>query len=831
MTLKLIKELAAQARSRSDGSTGEAEPEAEATQQIEEGAVNLAGGIRERVRGSASGAVRQGKPSRREPRHARTCRRKSTRETPPAAEAVSPLPQSRDQGRRQKADNNIRTRRAEDRHIQPSPKERQTPAVPQEREMPEPGAPVKQSAATEPSMPTPEKRTRQTAIKEQNTQRALIREKPNPPRERMPTLFHERTPESVPTEATPPSNPQERMKQRAVADFREKRIEQQREFAAPSETPTATLSLPPAPIPEKDIPETDTQFVHPPMRKRPDPPMQNKTPSNRGYRLPVARGDKLMPEAKSANPAIRERPRRAAAPKEKPVGGAFRPRTKDAALTATHPETQTGATPPRTIKTPSAAARSKPAKAPTGTKASGRSFIVERGRKQAQREAQRHILHQSKKAAQTAAVAGKKLTAATIKAAEGLISALAGLLGGGTLIAILCVLGLIAAIIVSPFGILFSNAPSRGAVPLNTAVAQIHMELNSMLDALQEGDYDGIDIDGQPPDWREVVAVFAAKTADARDGVDVAALTPDRVNRLRAVFWDMCVVTSEVETVDYPDSDPDDDVDDSYTETYLHITITAKTAEDMRREYAFTTKQNDALDKLLIELPMMDELLEDLAVSEEQARALVQSLPADLAPERRAVVEAACQLVGKVTYFWGGKSLVIGWDDRWGTLQKVWAEGHRTTGTYQAYGLDCSGFVDWAFYNASDGAYYPGHGGGTYMQRSQRTPVSWTEAQPGDLVFTADIGHVGIVGGRDEAGNLLIIHCYSDIGITGIGEFSIVGRPDYFSEYHEAHNARVSGIVGTFNFIFIQERCIINSQEFSDSNMINASSKWKKQKH
>lgn len=482
------------------------------------------------------------------------------------------------------------------------------------------------------------------------------------------------------------------------------------------------------------------------------------------------------------NPSIRERPRRAAVPKEKPAGGAFQPKTKDAALTAVQPETQTGATPPRTTKTPPAAAKSRAAKAPTGTKAAGRSFIVERGRKQAQRDAQRQILRQSKKAARTAAEAGKKLAVATVKTAEGLITALAGLLGGGTLIAILCVLGLIAAIIASPFGILLANAPSPGAVPLNTAVARIRMELNSALDDAQAGDYDDIDITGDPPDWREVVAVFAAKTTGAKDGVDVAALTPDRVNRLRAVFWDMCSVTSEVETVAYPDSDPDDEVDDSYSETLLHITITPKSIEEMRGQYRFTVQQNEALDELLAELPALDTVLEDLAVSEKQARTLVLNLPSDLAPERRAVVEAACQLVGKVTYFWGGKSLALGWDDRWGTLQKVWAEGHRTTGTYQAYGLDCSGFVDWAFYNASNGAYYPGHGGGTYMQRSHCTPVSWTEAQPGDLVFTADVGHVGIVGGRDEAGNLLIVHCFNSVGITDIGEFTIVGRPDCFSE-------------------------------------------------
>ena len=30
-------------------------------------------------------------------------------------------------------------------------------------------------------------------------------------------------------------------------------------------------------------------------------------------------------------------------------------------------------------------------------------------------------------------------------------------------------------------------------------------------------------------------------------------------------------------------------------------------------------------------------------------------------------------MVGKVNYFWGGKSRAIGWDSRWGQLTKVWA--------------------------------------------------------------------------------------------------------------------------------------------------------------
>ena len=99
----------------------------------------------------------------------------------------------------------------------------------------------------------------------------------------------------------------------------------------------------------------------------------------------------------------------------------------------------------------------------------------------------------------------------------------------------------------------------------------------------------------------------------------------------------------------------------------------------------------------------------------------------------RAVVEKAYSLLGKVNYFWGGKSLVFGWDDRWGTPMEVTAAGSGSTGTVRPFGLDCSGFVDWTFYNATNGSYYPGRGGGAATQHSYCTNISWSDAQPGDL--------------------------------------------------------------------------------------------------
>ena len=148
-------------------------------------------------------------------------------------------------------------------------------------------------------------------------------------------------------------------------------------------------------------------------------------------------------------------------------------------------------------------------------------------------------------------------------------------------------------------------------------------------------------------------------------------------------------------------------------------------------------------------------------------------------------METALTLYGKVTYFWGGKSLVLGWDSRWGQLAKVTAAGSPTTGTYRPYGLDCSGMVDWVFYNVTGGEYVIGHGGGAHAQHTYCDPISWDEAQPGDLVFYPDDEHVGIVCGRDEGDGLLVIHCSSganNVVITGTSGFTSVARPFFYNE-------------------------------------------------
>ena len=418
------------------------------------------------------------------------------------------------------------------------------------------------------------------------------------------------------------------------------------------------------------------------------------------------------------------------------------------------------------------------------------TIIARRARAAAQRKAQWAMLRDAtkdngntaKKLSRTAVQAVKTVGKGVASAGNSILTA-----GGGAAVLVLLLMEiLVAPIVASPFGILLSNeSREAGVVPISAAVAQINYDFNAKLETLQTADdYDSISVDGQAADWVEVLAVFAVKVAgnDDVDAADVATMDADRIARLKAVFWDMTIIAHRVEVIHHPGSG---ESDDGWTERNLHITIAAKTAEEMKTVYHFSRNQVAALAELLEQRDLLLELIEDVYSVSGDTASLIRGLPEDLSPEREAVVRTACSLVGKVNYFWGGKSLVIGWDARWGELRQVTAAGSSTTGTYRPYGLDCSGFVDRVFYNATNGSYIIGHGGGATMQHSYCTDISWEDARPGDLVFYPDNSHVGIVGGRDANGELLIIHCasgYNNVVITGKEGFTSVGRPQYYSD-------------------------------------------------
>ena len=303
-----------------------------------------------------------------------------------------------------------------------------------------------------------------------------------------------------------------------------------------------------------------------------------------------------------------------------------------------------------------------------------------------------------------------------------------------------------------------------------------------------ENPHDELDMDNAGSaamisNWRDVLAVYAVRTTtDASSPDEVATLTEEKLDILRQIFWDMNAISYWVETIS-GDKDESDTV-------ILHITVTVKDHLQMADEYRFNAEQHKLLEELM--QPEYQELFaaltgsyQDIELSPDEVAKIMENLPADLSEARREVVLTAYQLLGRVHYFWGGKSLVIGWDSRWGMPMEVTAEGSSTTGTVRPFGLDCSGMVDWVFYNQSGGQYVIGHGGGATAQHSYCTPIDWSDAQPGDLVFYPEDSHVGIVCGFDGSGNVLIIHCASsenNVVVTGKSGFASIGRPKYYSE-------------------------------------------------
>lgn len=376
---------------------------------------------------------------------------------------------------------------------------------------------------------------------------------------------------------------------------------------------------------------------------------------------------------------------------------------------------------------------------------------------------------------------------AIIAVAQNLLAAIAA--GGSTAVAMVLVICLIGLLIVSPFGIFFSGEDSGTGYTMPEAVTMLNTEFTDRIEQIKaENSYDELDMDNagsaaMVANWRDVLAVYAVRTTtDASSPDEVATLTEEKLNILRQIFWDMNEISYWLEMISGGEDEEDTVI--------LHIRVAVKDHLQMAEAYHFTTEQKKLLEELM--QPEYEELFmrltgsyQDIALSDKEVAEIMKNLPADLSENRKQVVLTAYQLLGRVHYFWGGKSLVIGWDSRWGMPMEVTAEGSSTTGTVRPFGLDCSGMVDWVFYNQSGGQYVIGHGGGATAQHSYCTPIAWSDAQPGDLVFYPGDSHVGIVCGFDSGGNIMIIHCASganNVVVTGKIGFTSIGRPEYFAD-------------------------------------------------
>ncbi|MDO4269546.1 MAG: NlpC/P60 family protein [Eubacteriales bacterium] len=158
----------------------------------------------------------------------------------------------------------------------------------------------------------------------------------------------------------------------------------------------------------------------------------------------------------------------------------------------------------------------------------------------------------------------------------------------------------------------------------------------------------------------------------------------------------------------------------------------------------------------------------------------------DCSGKRKELMRCALSLVGRVPYFWGGKS-APGWNEDWNTPRLVTSAGSSSTGTIRPYGLDCSGFTDWVYQTALGISLYAG----TWNQWDATHAISEDELLPGDLGFmaapgTVPVNHVLLYAGEDSDGTKLWVHCASGTGV-------VLNSPDYVTQFRRRNDVDLEG--------------------------------------
>lgn len=216
------------------------------------------------------------------------------------------------------------------------------------------------------------------------------------------------------------------------------------------------------------------------------------------------------------------------------------------------------------------------------------------------------------KAIATGVKAAVKATIAAVKAiiaaTKALVAAIAA--GGWVAVVVIIVICLIGLIVGSCFGIFFSNEDSGSGQTMQAVVQEINTDYQTQIDTIKANiSYDVLEMSGSRAVWPEVLAVYAVKTTtDPDDPQEVATVDDSKKAILKDIFWRMNELSSRTESkTEEVITETDDghgnivETATTVTRTYLYITVSHKTAEEMADLYGFNEEQRQQLSELLAE--------------------------------------------------------------------------------------------------------------------------------------------------------------------------------------------------------------------------------------
>ena len=205
-----------------------------------------------------------------------------------------------------------------------------------------------------------------------------------------------------------------------------------------------------------------------------------------------------------------------------------------------------------------------------------------------------------------------KATIAAVKAiiagTKALISAIAA--GGWVAVVVIIVLCLVALLLGSVFGIFFSGEDSGTGMTMQTVVQEINTEYDTKLDEeMASVSYDVLEMSGSRAVWKDVLAVYSVKVnTDPDNPQEVATMDDNKKQLLKDIFWEMNTISSRTETKSETVVEETDDghgnivqTESTVTRTYLYITVSHKTVDEMATQYGFNEEQKEYLAELLKE--------------------------------------------------------------------------------------------------------------------------------------------------------------------------------------------------------------------------------------
>ena len=274
---------------------------------------------------------------------------------------------------------------------------------------------------------------------------------------------------------------------------------------------------------------------------------------------------------------------------------------------------QASATAKGTVKTASKSIKTAEKTAKASIKTSQQAAKAAQRTAQATARAARAAAHAARVAARTAVVAAKAAVKATVAAVKAIIAATKALIaaiaaGGWIAVLVIIVICLIGMIIGSCFGIFFSGEDSGTGQTMQTAVQEINTDYQENLDEIKAShSNDVLEMSGSRAVWKEVLAVYAVKTTtDPDNAQEVATMDDEKLELLKDIFWQMNEISSststQTETVIETSDDGNGNIvetENTVTQTYLYITVSHKTAEEMAGQFGFNEDQREQMAELL----------------------------------------------------------------------------------------------------------------------------------------------------------------------------------------------------------------------------------------